>query len=300
MHKRIAVAVGAALLLSFGGLGTVNASGKPRAKLLSVTKWQISEPWFGGFSGIEVSDDGSRFIAISDRTRVVEGRFNRMQGELDSISLLRVARLRGAKGEKLSGAKADSEGLAEIGQGKFVVSFEDDDRLEVFSSPEYRGQPLPRSPAFRGMARNGAFEALAVDVEGHLYAMPEAALGRSDRIMVFRLKSGRWTQFTQLPRSEWFQPVGADFGPDGRLYLLERGFNGWSFSSRVRRFDFQDGRFFNEVELMRSGALKHDNLEGLAVWRDSEGRIRLTMVSDDNFRFLQTTEFVEYVVMQSP
>ena len=32
------------------------------------------------------------------------------------------------------------------------------------------------------------------------------------------------------------------------------------------------------------------------VWRDDLGRIRLTMVSDDNFRFFQRTEFVEYAL----
>jgi hypothetical protein len=50
--------------------------------------------------------------------------------------------------------------------------------------------------------------------------------------------------------------------------------------------------------LLRSAAGTHDNLEGLAVWRDVGGHIRLTMISDDNFRFFQKTEFVEYVVAE--
>jgi hypothetical protein len=42
----------------------------------------------------------------------------------------------------------------------------------------------------------------------------------------------------------------------------------------------------------------HDNLEGIAVWRDAEGFIRLTMISDDNGRApFQRTEFVEYRVL---
>jgi hypothetical protein len=42
----------------------------------------------------------------------------------------------------------------------------------------------------------------------------------------------------------------------------------------------------------------HDNLEGISVWRDADGFIRLTMISDDNGRApLQRTEFVEYRVL---
>jgi len=42
--------------------------------------------------------------------------------------------------------------------------------------------------------------------------------------------------------------------------------------------------------------LTHDNLEGVSVWRDADGALRATLVSDDNFRFLQQTEIVEYLL----
>jgi hypothetical protein len=51
-----------------------------------------------------------------------------------------------------------------------------------------------------------------------------------------------------------------------------------------------------EKMLLRKGIGIHDNLEGLAVWRDELDRIRLTMISDDNFRLVQRTEIVEYVL----
>lgn len=93
--------------------------------------------------------------------------------------------------------------------------------------------------------------------------------------------------------------MGADFGPDGRLYLLESGFNGLGFRSLVRRFDVDEAGAHNETEFLRSGLGVHDNLERLAVWRDPQGRIRLTMISEDNFRFFQRTEIVEYVVVEN-
>ena len=40
----------------------------------------------------------------------------------------------------------------------------------------------------------------------------------------------------------------------------------------------------------------HGNLEGLAVWQDPAGQIRLTMVSDDNYLPFMRGQIVEYVL----
>ena len=82
----------------------------------------------------------------------------------------------------------------------------------------------------------------------------------------------------------------------GRI-LLERDFWGLlGFRMRVRVFDIRGDRISGGEVLVETSAGTHDNLEGLAVWRDRQGTIRLTMISDDNQRFFQRTEFVEYRV----
>jgi len=97
-----------------------------------------------------------------------------------------------------------------------------------------------------------------------------------------------------LPRIGVFRPVAADFGPDGRFYLLERRFHGpGGFSSRLRRFDLGPKGFSSGQVLLQTKAGRHDNLEGLSIWRGPDG-LRATMISDDNFLFMQVTEIVEY------
>ena len=89
--------------------------------------------------------------------------------------------------------------------------------------------------------------------------------------------------------------AGADTGPDGRLYVLEREFAKWrGFATRVRSFAYGADGLTDEQLVLQTPIGQHDNLEGLAVWQDDTGAIRLTMVSDDNFFVFQRTEFVEY------
>jgi hypothetical protein len=38
-------------------------------------------------------------------------------------------------------------------------------------------------------------------------------------------------------------------------------------------------------------------MEGISVWRDGEGAIRVTLLSDDNFFPLQRTMFAEFLVV---
>ena len=151
-------------------------------------------------------------------------------------------------------------------------------------------RPPPKGP---GMGLNSGLEALAIR-DGTPYAVPERS-GAEDRpfpILTFR--DNRWDQAGEIRRDPRWLPVGADFGPDGWFYLLERDFQGiLGFASRVRRMELTDAGPRNEEILLTTRALQYDNLEGLAVWHDGQG-IRLTMISDDNFLFVQRTELVEY------
>ena len=93
----------------------------------------------------------------------------------------------------------------------------------------------------------------------------------------------------------FFMPVGADFGTDNLLYLLERSVSPLGFRTRVRRFDLSQINLIEEI-LLTTGQLSHDNREGISVWTDQKGATRVTMISDDNFLPILSREVVEYIL----
>ena len=252
--------------------------------------WTESDLWFGGFSAIEVGDDGEAFVALSDRAVLVRGRFVRdAAGRIAEVVTESHERLRDAEGKPLRGRMADSEGLALAPDGRLFISFEGRARVRVEGGDGAPPQVLPRDPAFDAYGENRAFEALALAPDGAVLVIPEDVEGGGD-FPVWRLGGdSAWRVAFAIPRRGNFLPTGADAGPDGRLYVLERAVAGLGFMSRVRVFGLDGG---GGATVFESRAGLHDNLEGLSV-RAEGGGIVMTMISDDNFRFFQRTEIVE-------
>lgn len=298
MQKRtcLALIAGLGVLLALDG----SASPLHQSNYIGSFVWRSDAPQHGGFSGLELSQDGVNFTTISDRGSWARGEFTRgTDGQIVAVKTTPIAPLRDGNGRNLRRERADSEGLAITPDGLVFISFEGvgTSRIMAFPSLSKAGKDLPSPPAFATLRPNSALEALAVDQSGTLYTLPESPRGNGP-LPVFRFRAGKWDQKLSLPRSRAFEPVGADFGPDGRMYLLERGFHGiLGFSSRVRSFALSAKGFTDERVEMQSPAGTHDNLEGLAVWKDAQGNIRLTMIADDNFFWAQRTEIVEYRVL---
>ena len=293
---------GMAIMLALEG----SAASLFPANFIGSYVWRSDDPKHGGFSAIELSHDGAQFTAISDRAGWTTGQITRdAAGLITAINAAPVASLLDTGGQPLGGLRADSQGLAIAANGQIFISFEGKGaaRVMAFESLSKPGRDLPIPREFTTFRTNAALEALAIDLAGALYTLAESPRGSGPHA-VFRYANGTWAQTLTLPRNKNFDPVGADFGPDGRLYLLERGFHGvLGFSSRVRSVAvtpsalgataFTDAR----TELETTPGM-HDNLEGISVWRDGAGDIRLTMIADDNFLWLQRTEVVEYRARQ--
>lgn len=294
MRRRSRLGLAIALFFAVGLEGS--ASPTPFRGFVGEFVWSGQGRFFGGFSAIEVSADGSHFLAVSDHGAWVRGVFRRdATGQIAGVDAGEVTPLLGKTGQPLRKGRTDSEGLALAPDGTMFVSFEGPARMLRFATVGARAQNLPSPPEFATFEMNASLEALAIGPDGSLYTMPERS-GRIDwPFPVFRFRDGVWTQTTSIPRSGNFLPVSADFGPDGKFYLLERQFRGLAgFASRIRRFTLKGDQLTNEQVLLQTEVGAHDNLEGMAIWRDKTGVLRATMIADDNFNFLFRTEIVEY------
>lgn len=268
---------------------------RPATHLFSYP-WHNPSQWFGGFSAIHVSDEGRHLIVLSDRSTLVTARAERDAGGITNIRVQGHWPVLSSKGRVLPGYVGDSEGIAIALDGGIYISFEGVHRVAYYPAPGTKARVLPRPAAFDAFDSNGSFEALAIDNRGRLYALTEKNRTEQGDIPVYRWNGQAWSSPFVLPQRGSFLPVAADFGPDGRFYLLERAVSLTGFRSRLRRWQIDEDEPSGEEILFQTGTGTHDNLEGLSVWRDPSGRLRASMISDDNFLALQRTELVEYAL----
>ncbi|WP_273690695.1 esterase-like activity of phytase family protein [Ketogulonicigenium vulgare] len=275
----------------FAGLGraviAVAALATGAAAEAVVTPWHVDAPWFGGFSGIDLSDDGRDFIALSDRGYLVAGAFTRTaDGAIAAITVLDHAPLTDTDGAVLQGPMGDSEGIARSPDGTLFISFEHQPRVTRQMGLHGLPEILPRHADFGALPRNRALEALAVDSGGGLYTLPEGG----GPVYYLGPGSRDWQIIFHLPTDgQGWAAVGADFGPDGRLYILERAFRGIGFQSRIRSMT-RDGTDIRGEFTSAMG--RFGNLEGISVWQGKDNLVA-TLIADDNFGRLLPSQIVE-------
>ncbi|MDZ7906256.1 MAG: esterase-like activity of phytase family protein [Cypionkella sp.] len=294
MHRRFARALGAAIFAVMG-LNPIAAQDAPQG-FLTQFEWPSDDPLHGGLSGIEVSGDGQSVVLLSDQGAIATGQISRdTAGLITNITLSPFQLLKALGDAPLSDSRNDSEGLALDGQGRAYISFEGVARVLRYDDLAGSAQNMPDHPDFAGLQTNSALEALAVDADGTLYTLPERSGAEARPFPIYRLRAGVWDNKLSLPREAGFMPVGADFGPDGRLYILLRQFHGISgFSSKLIRMTVGEDALGPAEVVMQSRAGFHDNLEGVAIWQGAAGDLRATMVADDNFLPFLSTGLVEY------
>ncbi len=287
------LAVGLVIALAAAGATTAG----PVLELDASVTWSDPDPRFGGFSGIEVLDGGARMLAISDKGAWATAGMERTDGRLTGLRTTGIGLLRAISGDPIEGRDADAEGLARDADGNLYISFEIFHRIRRYRDIAGPAEEIPPHPDFAGLQANSGLEALTIDADGTLYAIPERSGAWERPFPVYRLRDGRWDRELKIRRDGTFLVTGADFGPDGRLYLLERDFR-WlgGFATRVRSFRLGEAGLDDEVTLLetRFGAL--ENMEGISVWRDPQGRTRVTLIADDNFFVLQRTVVAEYIL----
>lgn len=277
-------------------LAATPVAAEPGLQQISNFVWDRPEDYFGGWSAIEVLDSGNAFIAIGDNAQVFRGNFVRENDRISDVVWAPVGALTDIDGISFFRRKiehiGDSEGMAALPEGRFAVSFERFPRIILYDGKNAISRiELPQEA--NTLQENRGVEALAVDGRGRLIAIPESIPKGASGFPIWRQTPSGWETVGHISRSLGFRPVGADIGPDGTLYVLERAFRLVGFQSRIRTF-IPDDLDPTGITIWTAPLRAFDNLEGLSVWTDAAGTLRFTMISDDNHLAVQETQIVEF------
>jgi hypothetical protein len=257
---------------------------------------------FGGLSGLEVLEDG-RVVAITDDGRWFEARLNLDEtGSLIGLGEARIALMRDEDGNPFENkAAGDSEGLAQLPDGRFAVSFEQRPRILIYDlnrdGPFGAAQRGPRLGETSRLRPNVGLEALAVTREGALLVGAEGVNRGATPLWVAPLDAAATAPpRINYPLTDGFALTSLDHLPDGGFVAIERFYAPIiGARARVTRFAEDalsaDGEPLSNVERLAEIAapLAVDNFEGVAAVRAPDGGVRLYIVSDDNFSARQRT-----------
>ena len=247
---------------------------------------------FGGLSGLIVSDDGERFLAITDTSHWLTGRLSYRNGKLAGVTGTEIGPLLAPDGHALSGKEGDAEGLTGSLDSDVFVSFERDHRIwrYPFGAEGLAAKPsVVRTPAaLRQAPENKGLEGIAQLADGRLLALSEAFHDGDGNIRGWLLKEGEDAAAITLKRRAPFDLTDVRQLPDGDVLTLERRFNplgGIGFEMRrIKGADVAaDALIDGEVVANVSMAFVIDNMEGFSVRRNEEDKTLVYVVSDDNF-----------------
>jgi len=264
---------------------------------------------FGGFSGLRISPDGTRFISISDRGRWLRGKIVYEGTRPSRISELELAPMLGANGLPLAlQGWFDTESLAEDG-GILYVGIERVNQIVRFNYGRdgllARGEPIAVPPEIKTLPYNRGLEALVFvprdkPLGGTLIAISERGLDENGNILGFLIGGPSPGKFA-FTYSNDFDITDAALTPEGDLLILERSFSLLrGVGMRIRRVpltQIKPGAVIEgSVVFEADRNYNLDNMEALSVHRGPAGETVLTLLSDDNFNPLQRTLLLQFTL----
>ena len=231
--------------------------------------WTVTsdDPRFGGVSALAVDPAG--LLALTDWGVII--RFPRPRGR---NALASIRELPGGPGDPRYKSSRDSEALVRdpLGRG-WWVGFEVRNQLWRYDR-DFR-RPLEALRFGKGRwRRNRGIEALASDGSA-LLLIPES--GRS----VIRITGGSQLRLPiENPRGRLSDAVRL---PSGRLAVVHRNWTLAGFSNTLSTLQ-RTARGYRIVGTRRLGVGVLDNVEALASERLADGRVRLWLMTDNNFQ----------------
>jgi len=277
---------------------------------LSGITMHSDDPDFGGISGLQVSADGTRLLAITDKGKWLGAHLIYEKDRLAGLDQVELLALRGEDGRVISGKKwTDSESLTLEQPGNLsgpaYVSFEGRHRI-LYYPAGLSGKPSPvQMPS--GLAQapsNKGIEAFGRRADGSFIALAEEYLDRDGNHTGWLVGKDR-AHNIYLRREGEFDPTDLEFLPDGDLLVLERRYSllgGPGMQIRRIRADTikPDALLDGEVLINLTARYGIDNFEGLAARVNAAGETIIYVVSDNNFNPLQKNLLLMFKLKQQP
>ena len=253
---------------------------------------------FGGISGLTISENGENFVFISDRSYFFKGKIIRNDlNKIVDLKILDQGPLLSSKGEILTGRNIDSESIVKLNNNGYYISFESNNRIMYHKTLESPGEFLPKHTDFDKFLFNDGIEALAIKESGELYALPELPPKGKESHPIYKLNNNKWSIIDEIKIDQDYKVVDAEMIDDENLITLERKFSFYDgFKIRLRRIIFEKNNVQNSEVLLESLPWEYYNFEGLSKWKDNDGKIHLTLISDDQFSPLLKTEIREFIL----
>ncbi len=265
---------------------------------------------FGGFSGLLISDDGTRILAVNDAGKWLEATLDYKNERLMGLTDVSMSPLLDAEGQEMSDRQGiDSESLALQQTGKLddaiYVSFEGNHRVLYYpdglkgkASPQKMPSGLLMAPSNKGVE---AFEKLS---DGRFVALAEEYLN-ADGNHTGWLIDNNVAHRIHMRREGMFDPTDLEQLPNGDLLVLERRYSvlgGPGMQIRRIRADSikPDALLDGEVLVNLTARYGIDNFEGLAARQNAVGETIIYLISDNNFNPLQKNLLLMFKLKQQP
>lgn len=263
---------------------------------------------FGQLSGFRFVTPGGDFLGVADHGYWFSGTVKRDEDGipvgLADFSMQQMVDENGRPDDDKE--RVDAEGIS-VRDGVATVSFERRARVSEYaidangmSGPIRdldflipRGE-LRYNAGLETVARSGADGPLA----GARIVIAEKSIDGQGNIFAAVLEGPQKGVF-KVRRTDEFDVTDGVFLPDGDLLLLERRFSyARGVAMRLRQIaarDIRPGALVDGEILLDANMAYHvDNMEALDLYRRTDGRLILALMSDDNQSWIQRNLYLEF------